>query len=162
MSQSQSTFLIKQTLTSILLNGLFSAIAVKVVFWRMAMVPLLGNPGLIGDSILQTVVATFMSTLPPSLVTSKWVLTRLDLPTARTPTARILIRAILTALAAGLASSIVLPIAMPKLLATSLSFRYILLLKCLYGVAIGLAATPFAVAAVLREPRRGERTEELI
>ncbi len=68
--------------------------------------------------------------------------------------ARILVRAVLIALAACLASSIVLPFAMPTLLAPSLTFRNMLLLKCLYGMAIGFAVTPFAVAAVLRGPHR--------
>jgi hypothetical protein len=49
----------------------------------------------------------------------------------------------------------ILPFAMPRLLATSLPFWNMLLLKCLYGMAIGVAVTPFAVAAVLRGPRRG-------
>jgi hypothetical protein len=47
---------------------------------------------------------------------------------------------------------------MPRLLAASLPFWNMLLLKCLYGMAIGLAGTPFAVAAVLRGPRRGSGT----
>jgi hypothetical protein len=54
-----------------------------------------------------------------------------------------------------LASSLVLPSAMPRLLGGSVPFWNMLLLKCLYGIAIGLALTPFAVAAVLRGPRRG-------
>jgi hypothetical protein len=33
-----------------------------------------------------------------------------------------------------------------------------LLLKCLYGMVIGVAVTPFAVAAVLRRPCRSEGT----
>jgi hypothetical protein len=48
----------------------------------------------------------------------------------------------------------ILPFAMPRLLAASLPFWNMLFLKCLYGMAIGLAVTPFAVAAVLRGPRR--------
>jgi hypothetical protein len=70
--------------------------------------------------------------------------------------ATILVRAIVIALAACLASSIVLPFAMPRLLAPYLTFRHMLLLKCLYGMGIGIAITPFAVAAVLRGPRRSE------
>jgi hypothetical protein len=46
---------------------------------------------------------------------------------------------------------------MPRLLAPSLTFRNMLLLKCLYGMVIGVAVTPFAVAAVLRGPRRREK-----
>jgi hypothetical protein len=152
----------KQTVTSIFLNGIFSAVAVLLVFRHMTTVPLYGSPSLIKDSILQTFIATLMSTLPPSLLTAKWMIKRPDLPTAKLPTARILIRAFLTALAACLASSIILPVAMPRLLAASLSFRNMLFLKCLYGMAIGLAATPIAVAAVMRGPRSAERTEELI
>jgi hypothetical protein len=72
--------------------------------------------------------------------------------------ARILVRAFLIALAACLVSSIVLPFAMPRLLAASLTFRNMLLLKCLYGMAIGVAVTPFAVAAALRGLRRSERS----
>jgi hypothetical protein len=158
MSQSQSTFLMKQTLTAVFLNGIFSAIAVFLVFRHMATVPLSGSPSLIADSILQTFIATLMSILPPSIMTARWMLTRPDLTTANTPTAKILVRALLTALAACLASSVVLPFAMPRLLAASLPFRSMLLLKCLYGMAIGLGVTPFAVAAVLRESRRGERS----
>jgi hypothetical protein len=37
-----------------------------------------------------------------------------------------------------------------------------LLFKCLYGMAIGLAVTPFAVAAVLRGPRRSSGPEASI
>jgi hypothetical protein len=59
-----------------------------------------------------------------------------------------------------LASSIVLPLAMPRLLAPSLTFGNMLLLKCLYGMVIGVAVTPFAVAAVLRGPRRTENSSE--
>jgi hypothetical protein len=57
-----------------------------------------------------------------------------------------------------LLSFVVLPFAMPRLLAVSLPFRNMLLLKCLYGMAIGLAVTPFAVAAILRGPRRSSGT----
>jgi hypothetical protein len=161
MSRSQSKFLIKQTLTSIFLNGLFGMIAVLLVFRHLAMVPLSGSPGLIADSILQTFIATFMSTLPPSFVSAKWISTRQELTTARTPAARIWFRSLLTTLAAGLASFMVLPFAMPRLLAASLPFWNMLLLKCLYSMLIGLAATPFAVSAVLRGPRRRQATEEL-
>jgi hypothetical protein len=56
------------------------------------------------------------------------------------------------------ASFIVLPFAMPRLLAASLPFWNMLFLKCLYGMAIGLAVTPFAVVAVLRGPRRSSGT----
>lgn len=156
MSRSQATFLIKQTLTAAFLNGLFSAIAVFLTFGHMPMVQLSGSPSLIADSILQTFIATLMSILPPSIMTAKWMLKRPDLTTARTSTARILIRGLLTAFAACLGSFIVLPIAMPRLLAASLPFRNMLLLKCLYGMAIGLAVTPFAVAAVLRGLRLRE------
>jgi hypothetical protein len=52
----------------------------------------------------------------------------------------------------------ILPFAMPRLLAASLPFWNMLLLKCLYGMAIGLAVTPFAVAAVLRGPRSSTGT----
>ncbi len=154
MSQSQSAFLVKQTLIAAFLNGLFSAIAVFFTFRHMAIVQLSGSPSLIADSILQTFIATLMSILPPSIMTAKWMLTRSDLLTAKTSTARILSRALLTALAACWASSMVLPGRMPRLLAASLPFRTMLLLKCLYGMAIGLAVTPFAVAAVLLGPRR--------
>jgi hypothetical protein len=155
MSRSQSAFLIKQTITAIVLNGIFSALAVSLVFRHMAIVPLSGNLGLIADSIFQTFIATLMSILPPSILTAKWMLSKPDLTSTKTSTVRILIRALSTALAACLVSFMVLPFAMPRLLAASLPFWNMLLLKCLYGMAIGLAVTPFAVAAVLRGPRRG-------
>jgi hypothetical protein len=158
MPQSQSTFLVKQTLTAVLLNGIFSLIAVLVAFRHMAVVPLSGSPSLIADSILQTFITTLMSVLPPSILTAKWMLTWPDQTTARTSVTRILVRAVLIALTVCLASYIVLPFAMPRLLAPSLTFRHMLLLKCLYGMAIGIAVTPFAVAAVLRGPHRGEGT----
>lgn len=156
MPRSHCTFLMKQTLMAAFLNGIFSAVAVFLVFRHIEVVPLTGSPSLIADSILQTFIATLMSILPPSIMTAKWMLTRPDLTTVKTSKVRILIRALLTALAACLGSFIVLPFAMPRLLAASLPFRNMLLLKCLYGMAIGLAVTPFAVAAVLRGPRRRE------
>ena len=156
MPRSHCTFLMKQTLTAVFLNGISSAVAVFLVFRHIEVVPLTGSPSLIADSILQTFIATLMSILPPSIMTAKWMLTRPDLTTVKTSKVRILIRALLTALAACLGSFIVLPFAMPRLLAASLPFRNILILKCLYGIAIGLAVTPFAVAAVLRGPRRRE------
>jgi hypothetical protein len=162
MERSQLTFLLKQTLTAVFFNGVLSAIAVSLVFRHMAMVPLSGSPGLIVDSILQTFGATFMSTLQPSRVTAQWMLTRAAPTTLKTPTAQIWRRTLVTALAAGLASCAVLPWLMPRLFAAELPFQKMLLLKCLYGMAIGLAATPFAVAAVLRGPRLGQRMEELI
>jgi hypothetical protein len=55
----------------------------------------------------------------------------------------------------------VLPFAMPRLFAASLPFRNMLLLKCLYGMVIGLAVTPFAVATVMRGPRRGESPKSI-
>ena len=152
----------KQTLTAVCLNGIFSAVAVFLVFRHIEVVSLSSSPSLIADSILQTFIATFMSILPPSILTAKWRLRRSDLPSVRTSKARIWVRAVLIALAAGLASSLVLPFAMPRLLADSLTFRNTLVLKCLYGMAIGLAVTPFAVAAVLREPRRSERNSASI
>jgi hypothetical protein len=158
MSRSQSTFLVKQTLTAVFLNGVFSAIAVFAVFRNITMVPLSGSPNLIEDSILQTFIATLMSILPPSILTAKWMLAMPHRTTTRIPIARILLRAILTALAACWLSYIVLPLVMPRLLAASLTFRNLLLLKCIYGMAIGLVVTPFAVAAVLRGPSRGEGT----
>jgi hypothetical protein len=166
MPESQGIFLVKQTLNSICFNCVFSALAVWLVFRHMALVPLSGSHSLIADSILQTFIATFMSILPPSLMTARWTLTRPDVQTAKTPTVRILIRALVTALAAALAAAlasyVVLPIAMPRLFAAALPFHTVLLLKCVYGMALGIAVTPFAVAAVLRGPRRGERTEELV
>ena len=162
MSRSKGTFLIKQTITAIFLNGIFSALAVFLVFRHMAIVPLSGSPGLIADSIFQTFIATLMSVLPPSILTTKWMLSRPDLTSAKTSTVRILIRALSTALAACLVSFMVLPFAMPRLLAAPLPFWNMLLLKCLYGMAIGLAVTPFAVAAVLRGPRRGSGTASSI
>jgi hypothetical protein len=154
MSRSQSAFLVKQTLTSILFSGFFSTVAAFLVFRHMAIVRLSGSPNLIVDSIFQTFIATLMSALPPSILTARWMVTRADLNVPRTSTSRILIRALLAALAACLVSFVVLPSAMPRLLAGSLPFRSMLLLKCLYGMAIGLVVTPFAVAAVLRGPRR--------
>lgn len=161
MSRSPIKFLIRQTLTAVFLNGIFSAIAVFLVFGHLAVVRLCGSPSLIADSILQTFIATLMSILPPSLLTAKWMLARPDPTTASTSTTGILIRAFSIALAACLASTIVLPFAMPRLLAASLTFRNLLLLKCLYGMAIGVVAAPFAVAAVLRGPRRREGTARI-
>jgi hypothetical protein len=158
MSRSLSTFLVKQTLTAVFLNGIFSVIAVFLVFQHAATVPLSGSPSLIADSILQTFIATLMSILPPSIITSKWMRTKPDLTAAKTSTVRILMRALSSALAACLVSFVVLPFAMPRLLAASLTFRTMVLLKCLYGMAIGVAVTPFAVAAVLRGPRHSERS----
>ncbi len=158
MSRRQARFLVKQTLTAILLNGVFSALAVFLAFRHMAIVPLSGSPSLITDSIFQTFIATLMSILPPSILTAKWMLSRPDMTAARTSMARILIRAFSTALAVCAASFIVLPFAMPRLLAASLPFWNMLFLKCLYGMAIGLAVTPFAVAAMLRGPRRSSGT----
>ncbi len=158
MSRRHARFLVKQTLTAVLLNGVFSALAVFLAFRHMAIVPLSGSPSLITDSIFQTFIATLMSILPPSILTAKWMLLRPDMTAARTSTARILIRAFSTALAVCSASFIVLPFAMPRLLAASLPFWNMLFLKCLYGMAIGLAVTPFAVAAVLRGPRRSSGT----
>ncbi len=74
----------KQALTVVFLNGIFSALAVFLVFRHIAMVPLSGSPSLIADSILQTFIATLMSILPPSILTTKWMLTRPDLTSART------------------------------------------------------------------------------
>jgi hypothetical protein len=153
MSRSQIAHLLKQTLAAVFFNGLLSAIAVSLVFRHMAMVPLSGSPGLIVDTILQTFGTTFMSTLQPSRVTAKWMLGRSDQTAPRTPPGQIWRRAFLTALAAGLASCVVLPFVMPRLLPAALPFRQMLELKCLYGMAIGLATTPFAVAAVMRGPR---------
>ena len=158
MFRRQARFLVKQTLTAVLLNGVFSALAVFLAFRHMAIVPLSGSPSLITDSIFQTFIATLMSILPPSILTAKWMLSK----PARTSTARILIRAFSTALAVCLASFIILPFVMPRLLAASLPFWNMLFLKCLYGMAIGLAVTPFAVAAVLRGPRRGSGTASSI
>ncbi len=160
MSRSHNMFVIKQTLTAVFLNAMFSALAVFLVFRHMAVVQLLGSPSLIRDSIIQTFITTLMSVLPPSILTAKWMATRPDLTSAKTSVARILVRAVLIALAACLASSIVLPLAMPRLLAPSLTFGNMLLLKCLYGMVIGVAVTPFAVAAVLRGPRRTENSSE--
>jgi hypothetical protein len=67
---------VKQTLTEVFLNGLFSVIAVFLVFRHLAIIPLSGNPGLITDFILQTFIATLTSILPPSIMTAKWALTR--------------------------------------------------------------------------------------
>lgn len=156
MSRSDNTFLVKQTLMAVILNGIFSATAVFLAFRHMAVVQLSGSPSLIADSILQTFIATLMSVLPPSILTAKWMITRPDLTLAKVSVARILVRAVLIALAACLASSIVLPFAMPRILAPSLTFRNTLMLKCLYGMVIGAAVTPFAVAAVLRGPSRSE------
>jgi hypothetical protein len=153
MSRSHTTFLVKQTLTAVLLNGIFSAIAVFLVFRHVAVVQLSGSPSLLSDTILQTFIATLMSIVPPSILTARWMLTRPDLTSVETSLGKILLRAILIALAACSASSFVLPFAMPRLLADSLTFGNMLLLKCLYGMAIGVAVTPFAVAAVLRGPR---------
>ncbi len=158
MSRSHNTFVIKQTLAAVFLNGMFSALAVFLTFRHMSVVQLSGSPSLIADTILQTFIATLMSVLPPSILTAKWMVTRPDLTSARTSVARILVRAILIALAACLASSIVLRFAMPRLLAPSLTFRNMLLLKCLYGMVFGVAVTPFAVSAVLRGPHRSERS----
>ncbi len=98
MSRSQSTFLMKHTLTAVFSNGLFSAITVILVFRHLAMVPLSGGPILIADSILQSFIATLMSIMPPSLMTAKWMLTKPALTTAKTPAAGIWI-ALFTALA---------------------------------------------------------------
>jgi hypothetical protein len=155
----------RQTLTAIFFNGLLSAIAVSLVFRHRALVPLSGSPGLIVDSILQTFGATFMSTLQPARVTAQWMLTRADQTARRTPPAHLWRRALSTALAAGLAGWAILPFAMPRLFPAAIPFRHMLALKCLYGMAIGLAATPFAVAAVLRGPRRAmviQRTEGIL
>jgi hypothetical protein len=116
------------------------------------------------DSILQTFGATFMSTLQPSRVTAQWMLARVDQTYLTTTPARIWRRALLTSAAAGLASCLILPFAIPRLFPAALAFGHMLLLKCLYGMAIGLAATPFAVAAVMRGPQQTmavQRTEEV-
>jgi hypothetical protein len=146
---------------AVYLNGLFSAIAVWLVFRHMAIVPLSGSPSLIVDSIYQTFIATLMSILPPSIMTAKWMLTRPDLRAARTSTVRILASAVSTALAACLLSSIVLPFAMPRLLPATFAFLSLLALKCLYGMAIGLVVTPFAVAAVMRRRRSDEGVKSI-
>jgi hypothetical protein len=160
MSRFQIRFLLKQTLTAICLNALFSGFAVIFVFRNARSVDQSGAPSLIADSIFQTFMATLMSVLPPSIMTARWMGVK-ELDNVKTPTTRILIRALLIALLACLASAAILPFAVTRLLVAPLSFRNLLLMKCLYGMAIGVAVTPFAASAVLRGSGSGRRTEGL-
>ena len=107
ISRTQAIFLLQQTFTAVVLNGIFSALAVFLAFRYMTIVPLSGHPSLIVDSIYQTFTATFMSILPPSILTAKWMLSRRDLTTAKTTTARILPHALSTAFAVCLISFMV-------------------------------------------------------
>lgn len=142
----------RETLVSILINGVLSLVFFLIVFGTATMVPSRGLHGLAVDFIPQSFMIALMSTLVPGALTLRRVragtLPRSSLP-SRLP-AKLVPRALLVAvlavlIGAGIAGTVVW-FAAPD----TLGWLPALLIKLAYGGLLAAITTPPGLRAALR------------
>jgi hypothetical protein len=154
MAPSTRAYLVKETLISIAINSVLSALFVWLVFGRAQIVPVSGAGGLSLDFLPQTFMISLMSVLVPSLLTRKrrragavegcepvlpWLPRNLPL------------RALLIAVMATILFSGAATLLLNAVVEDSLTMASVWPMKIAYGALIAVIVTPIGLCVTLGE-----------
>ncbi len=171
LTDAERQFVRNETIVSIVLNALVSAVFVWLLFRGKSEVGLWGMDGLAFDLLPTTFMITFMMTLGLSLVIRRrvgrgsaprlgWV--RAEHPWLRFLPAWLLPRALL--LAAGMMVLFV-PATVGLLIAAGwhpMAIGHVYLFKVIYGALMGLVATPVILLAALADRAGAPATQPIL
>lgn len=154
MSVTLRNYVAIETLISVFMNVLLSALAAWAVFGARAPITLWGSTGLALDFIPQSFMVGLMSALMPTLLTRRRRRQGKPLRLAGTPPVlprnvvlRALLFAVTTVVVAGGMAVLLLALFGPRLY----SFDGVIALKTGYGAVVAVVVTLMALSAVLRE-----------
>ena len=156
MSRDQRKFLNIQLAVSAVLNAVFSAGFVVLLFGGMEQVGLWGMDGLAFDLVPTTFMITFITTLVLTIVTRNAAHQGLTpLPEPHRLPSSVLLRA--AALGAGAVILLVPPMVLVLWLVWNGDWSYgsVMVFKIIYGVALGFVVIPTVVRAALADKRAG-------
>lgn len=148
---TQDVYIRKETLVSMVINGVLSAFFFLLVFGLAESVAVWGMGNWVFDFLPQSFMITLMSTLVPGALTAKRLKAGVIEPGSfgtRLPRSLLLRALLLAVLAAAIGTALVAGLAVlagvkEMGLAQALSF------KVAYGIALGAAVTPIGLRAAL-------------
>jgi hypothetical protein len=150
---SRNQYVVNETLISMAINTALSIGFVFLVFHGRSVVPASGPHGVVLDMAPQTFMVVLMSCLVPALLTRKrHVAGAFDWHRSEETAALrgIVTRAfVLGVFATGLVVSLSW-VALPHLLPAGIAFGALLVAKAVFGMLLAAAATPWAIAKVLK------------
>lgn len=141
----------KETLISMVLNGVFSLTFFLIVFGQAATIPLWGVGNWVFDMLPQSFMITLMSTLVPGALTAKRLRAGVLHPSSqqsRLPRSLALRAVLLSVAAALLGTTVVAALAWASGL-TALDWLPALILKVLYGIVLAAVVTPIGLRGAL-------------
>ena len=153
MTGEHAAYVRKETVISMVINGMISAGFAIAVFRGASSIGVWSSPSLALDFLPQTFAIAFFSVLVPSLLTRKRV--KRGAVERKAASQRLPQNIILRALAVAVVSVVIiggLAIVISSLVIRSeLSFTSVMILKVAYGVVVAALITPFALHEALCE-----------
>ena len=148
---TQEAYIRKETLVSMVINGVLSAVFFLLVFGVAMSVPAWGVGNWVFDFLPQSFMITLMSTLVPGALTAKRLRSGEIQPgthASRLPRSLVLRALLLAVLAAAIGTGLVAGVAALTGI-NELALIPALGLKVLYGIALGAVVTPIGLRAAL-------------
>lgn len=148
---THEAYIRKETLISMVINGVLSAVFFLVVFGTAPSVPTWGVGNWVFDFLPQSFMIALMSTLVPGALTAKRLKAGVVEPigqTSRWPRSLLLRALLLAVLAAVIGTGLVAGVAALTEI-SELVLIPALSLKVLYGIALGAVVTPIGLRAAL-------------
>ena len=145
------SYIRKETLVSMMINGVLSAVFFLLVFGMAASVPAWGVGNWVFDFLPQSFMITLMSTLVPGALTAKRLKSgeiQAGTHVSHLPRSLLLRALLLAALAAVIGTGLVAAV-VTLTGATALVWLPALGVKVAYGIALGAIVTPFGLRAAL-------------
>lgn len=142
----------KETLISMLINGVLSLVFFLIVFDRSATLPVWGFGNWVFDYLPQSFMIALMSTLVPGALTAKRLKSGTLKPApynSRLPSS-IVARAIVMAVFTAPLGTVVIALATRLAGLEAIGWMYALALKVMYGAGLGAIITPIGLRAALR------------
>lgn len=156
LEMTHEAYLRKETLISMLINGVLSLAFFLLVFGRSVSIPVWGLGNWVFDYLPQSFMITLMSTLVPGALTAKRVKSGTLQPApynSRLPHS-VVPRALVLAVITAPLGTIMIALASRLTGLEVINWTPALILKVVYGVVLGAVVTPIGLRAALR-PRKG-------
>ena len=146
-------YLIVETISSFIVNGILNFLSAYVIFRHHPLVPVAGQGGMFQDSIGETLIVTFLSYLVPALIgrSRRRAGTLPASGSERKPAGNVSLRALGIAVLFTVALTGVNAMLLPRSFGSVVSLHTELMFKTVYGAVIGALASFLAIHRTLNE-----------
>lgn len=155
---THQAYIRRETLVSMVINGVFSLVFFLIIFGRAPAIPLWGVGNWVFDCLPQSFMIALMSTLVPGALTAKRLRTgqlQASPQKSRLPRSLVL-RALLLSIAAALiGTAVVAAIALASGV-TVLDRTTAMVIKIIYGIVLAALVTPIGLSSALAGTLEGD------